>query len=282
MSAVVEAPSAPARPAGAHVPLRAYRAMAAAAFKSLLAYRLQFFLGLLGSMFLLLSLLYLWRTILREDGSALGFAWPDMKAYLLVGFVSGTVVSTYTDWRMALRIQDGAVAVDLTKPVDYQRARLAETLGFAAFEVVACVVVVTGALLVFGGVPVPPPDRLALFAVSMAAVVPLKFSVVYMSGLLCFWTQSYMGVNWARMALQQLFSGAMVPLVFFPDWLRLVAEVLPFQAMAYTPAMVYLGRLEGAELWWRLGAQLGWTVVLWWAARAAWRAASRRLTVHGG
>ncbi|WP_221655105.1 ABC transporter permease, partial [Actinotalea ferrariae] len=276
----------PAAPAGgqdpARVPLRAYRALAGVAFKSLVAYRLQFFLGLLGNLFLLLSLLYLWRTILREGQQPLGFTWPEMKAYLLVGFVSSTVVSTYSDWRMALRIQDGSVAVDLTKPVDYQRARLAETLGFAAFEVIACVIVAAGALAAFGGVPVPPPDRLALFCLSLLAVVPLKFAVVYMSGLLCFWTQSYMGVSWARLALQQLFSGAMVPLVFFPDWLRWIAEVLPFQAMAYTPAMLYLGRLEGAELWWRLGAQLGWTVLLWWAARAAWRAASRRLTVHGG
>ena len=64
--------------------------------------------------------------------------------------------------------------------------------------------------------------------------------------------------------------------------LQSAAEVLPFQAMAYTPAMLYLGRLEGGELWWRLGGQLGWAVLLWVAARAAWGAASRRLTVHGG
>ncbi|WP_220457974.1 MULTISPECIES: ABC-2 family transporter protein [unclassified Actinotalea] len=283
MSAAAADVVAPGRaPDGARVPLGAYRALAGTAFKSLLAYRLQFFLGLLGNLFLLLSLFYLWRTILREGQQPLGFTWPDMKAYLLIGFVSGTVVSTYTDWRMAQRIQDGSVAVDLTKPVDYQRARLAEALGFAAFELVACALVAVGALAVFGGVAVPPPGTLALFVVSILAVVPLKFTIVYMSGLLCFWTQSYMGVSWARLALQQLFSGAMVPLAFFPDWLRVIAEVLPFQAMAYTPAMLYLGRLEGAELWWRLGGQLGWTLLLWWAARAAWRAASRRLTVHGG
>lgn len=265
-----------------HVPLRAYRAMAEAAFKALLAYRLQFLLGLLGGMFLLLSLLYLWRTILTEGRAPFGFGWPQMQAYLLVAFIANTVVSTYTDWRMAMRIQDGSVAVDLTKPVDYQRARLAETLGFACFEIAALTVVASVALLLFGPVPWPDAGSAALFVLSMALVVPLKFSVVYMCGLLCFWTQNYMGINWARLALQQLFSGAMVPLVFFPGWLRTTAELLPFQAMAYTPAMIFLEQFDGAEAWRRIGLQAAWAVGLWVLARLAWRAASRRLTVHGG
>ena len=46
--------------------LRAYRALAATALKSLLAYRFQFFMGMLGSSFLLLTMRYLWRTILAN------------------------------------------------------------------------------------------------------------------------------------------------------------------------------------------------------------------------
>ena len=126
---------------------RAYRALAAAAFKSLIAYRLQFFLGLLGSIFALLSLLYLWRTILSGNRTLVGFSWPQMKAYLLVAYLANTVVSMYTDYRMAVRIREGLVAIDLTKPIDYQRARFAEALGFAAFEVPASLAVCGAAVL---------------------------------------------------------------------------------------------------------------------------------------
>ncbi len=261
---------------------RAYRALAGAAFKSLVAYRLQFFLGLLGTIFALLSLLYLWRTILQGNRSLVGFDWPQMKAYLLVAFLANTVVSMYTDYRMALRIREGLVAIDLTKPIDYQRARFAETLGFASFEIPASLAVCGIALLVFGGISVPPLPMLALFVLSMATVVPLKFALVYCTGLLCFWTHNYMGINWARTALMQLFSGALVPIAFFPVWLRWPAEALPFQGMVSTPALIFLDRLHGSELWWRLAVQLAWTVAFWYGARLAWGAASKRLTVHGG
>lgn len=260
----------------------AYRALAGAALRSLLAYRLQFLLGLLGGVFVLLSLLYLWRTIIEGGLRPAGLTWPQMKLYLLVGFLANTVVSTYTDWRMASRIRDGAVAIDLTKPVDYQRARFAEATGFAVIELGAGIAVCGLALLVFGGVPLPSGATAAVFVVSLLLIVPLKFSVVYLSTLLCFWTQNYMGVSWARLALMSLFSGALIPIALFPGWLQAIADALPFQAMASTPALIALDRLHGRELWRHLAAQAGWTVGLWYAARAAWTTSSRRLTVHGG
>lgn len=262
-------------------PLRAYRALSLTAFKSVLAYRFQFFMGILGSAFLLLTMLYLWRTILA-NGAQAGFSWPQMKAYLLVAFVANSVVSFYTDWRMAIRIRDGLVAIDLTKPIDYQRARFAEALGFAVFEYVSATAMVLVALLFFGGVPVPHGVHLVLFVVSMLLVMPLKFSIVYAVALLCFWTHNYMGINWARQAITNLMSGALIPLVFFPGWLHTLASVLPFQGMAYTPAILYLDRLSGRDALVAVLIQFAWTVALWFGASAAWRAASKRLTVHGG
>lgn len=262
-------------------PLRAYRALSATALKSVLAYRFQFFMGMLGSTFLLLTMLYLWRTILA-NGAQAGFSWPQMKAYLLVAFVANSVVSFYTDWRMAVRIRDGLVAVDLTKPIDYQRARFAEALGFAAFEYASGTMLVLLALLFFGGVPVPHGVHLVLFLVSMLLVMPLKFSIVYATALLCFWTHNYMGINWARLAITNLMSGVIIPLAFFPGWLHSLASVLPFQGMAYTPAILFLDRLSVRGAVVAVLVQLGWTIALWFAAAAAWRAASRRLTVHGG
>lgn len=263
-------------------PVRAYGAHAGAAFKSLIAYRMQFLLGLLGSIFALLSLLYLWRTILAGDRSLAGFDWQQMKAYLLVAFLSTTVVSMYADYRMAYRIREGLVAIDLTKPIDYQSARFAETVGFAIFEVGAGLVVAGMALLVFGGITLPPLPMLAMFVLSMAVVIPLKFALTYCTALLCFWTQNYMGINWARMALMQLFSGALVPIALMPVWLRWPAEVLPFQGMVSTPALIFLNRLHGADLWWAMVVQLGWTVAFWYGARLFWRTALKRLTVQGG
>ena len=269
-------------PAQRRPPLRAYRAMAGAALRSLLAYPMSFVFGLLATAFGTLAMLYLWQAVLANSGTVAGFDWPQMKAYILITFVVGSLVSSYTDYRMAGRIQEGEVALDLVKPVDYQGSRFAEAVGFAVYEAGTAVAVAAVALLVFGGIPVPAPGQLALAVVSAVLALPLRFAVVYATGLVTFWTHNYVGVQAGRIALVLLLSGGLVPLAFYPDWLRITASVLPFAGMAATPAMIYVGQLRGLPALGAIAVQLIWVVVLWWLTRALWEWASRKLTVHGG
>jgi ABC-2 type transport system permease protein len=261
--------------------LRAYRSSARMALRSLLAYQTSFLFGLLASAFAVLSMLYLWRSVLAA-GPRHGFGWPQMKAYLLVAFVAGSLVSSYTDYRMANRIRQGDVALDLVRPVDYQWVRFAESLGFAVYEAGTAIAVAVTAAVLFGGVPPPDPDTLGLFLLSALLVVPLRFGVVYASGLLVFWTQNYVGVQAARIALITLFSGALVPLAFLPGWLQAISVFLPFAGMASTPALLFSGLLHGSAATTAVAVQAAWSVGLWWLARAVWSTAARKLTVHGG
>ncbi|HET9516924.1 MAG TPA: ABC-2 family transporter protein [Actinoplanes sp.] len=261
--------------------MRPYLALVRATVRTTLAYRMNFVMSLFGLLFQLLALLAIWHAVIGA-GQVEGLTWPQMKTYLLVAFGTGAVVSLYADFRMAYRIQSGMVSVDLVRPVDYQTARFAETLGWVWIELVA-VAVTWGLAIAFTGPTVlPPAGQLALFAVSFAVVVPLKFLIVYVSGLTCFWTQNYMGVNWMRIAVVNLLSGALVPLAFFPGWLRTAAELSPFAGMTSTPALIAIGELRGAAAWQAIAVQLVWVAVLWVGARAAWRRAVRQLTVHGG
>ncbi|MBQ1062556.1 ABC-2 family transporter protein [Micromonospora sp. D75] len=261
--------------------MRAYRSMARMALKSLLAYQTSFLFGMLASAFGVLSMLYLWRSALAA-GPRQGFDWPQMKAYLLVAFVVGSLVSSYTDYRMANRIQQGDVAMDLVRPVDYQWSRLAESVGFAVYEAGTAIVVVLAAAAIFGGMSPPDRDTVPLFILSALLVLPLRFGIVYLSGLLVFWTQNYVGVQAARIALITLFSGALVPLAFLPEWMRVIATYLPFVGMASTPALLYTGSLDGSDATTAVLVQAAWAVALWWLARLMWSAAARKLTVHGG
>lgn len=262
--------------------MRAYVALARAQARAALAYRLSFVLSLFALMFQLFAMLAIW-TVLFSSGTALaGFDLPRMRAYLLVGFLSGVLVSQSADWRMAGRIQDGMIALDLTKPVDYQRARFAEVLGGVWTDVLAGLIVCAGVVLLTGPVPLPGPAGLALFAASMLVVVPLRFLLVYLSALACFYTQNYLGVLWARTAIVSVFSGALVPLTFYPQWLQSSAAVLPFASLASTPGLIFLGQVEGVAAARLIGLQLVWAVVLWFGARLIWRRAVQRITIHGG
>jgi ABC-2 type transport system permease protein len=261
--------------------VKPYGALARAQARSALAYPVNFVLGLGGLLFQLVALLAVWRVVL--SGGPLGsFGWPQMRAYLLVAFASGVLVGIDADFRMAYRIILGDVALDLVKPVDYQRARFAEAIGGAWIE--GAVVVLVGGVTValFGGLPWPGWGGIALFVLSMVLLLPLKFLIVYMCALACFWTQHYVGIQWARIALVNLFSGALIPLAYLPSWIAVAAKWSPFAGLTSTPGLILIGQAHGSEGLLLVGVQLFWVIALWAAARGLWGRALRQLTVNGG
>ncbi|GAB7046446.1 ABC transporter permease [Catenuloplanes indicus] len=262
--------------------MSAYAAVTRTAVRAILTYRLNFVLGFFGSVVQLLAMYAVWQALLAGRAEVGGLTWPQMKAYLMVVFLTGSLVSVVSDFEMADRIRDGMVALDLTKPLSYQAARFAETVGAAGLELCTAAVICLGYGMLAGPMAMPGGGMLALFAVSLLAVVPVKFLFSYLGSLACFWTQNYFGVLWARQTLVLLFSGALVPLGLMPSLLRDVAEVLPFVGVAATPARIFAGDVAGPAAVVLVLQQVLWGVALWLLARAAWRGALRRLTVHGG
>jgi ABC-2 type transport system permease protein len=74
----------------------------------------------------------------------------------------------------------------------------------------------------------------------------------------------------------------MIPLIYLPGWLSTVAEWSPFAGLVSTPALIFIGRVDGRHGLVLLAVQLVWVIVLWFGARLIWRSALRQLTVHGG
>lgn len=257
------------------------RAFATIALKRRLAYRTQWVLALvLGGGGMLVSMA-LWNDLL-SDGALSGYDWNAMRAYIIIGFVTATVVFGAADWHIADRILDGHIAIDLTKPVDFQRARAAEYVGSMISTVPTVVVGVTGAWLLFD--PPGPASATAglLTLLSFVLVFPLAFGITYLTVLVCFWTRRYLGVMWLREALLSFFSGMMIPLAFMPSWLQAVAWALPFPHFTATPAAIYLGHVDTAGALGLLAAEAAWAIGLWYLGRLVFRHAVKKVTVHGG
>jgi ABC-2 type transport system permease protein len=86
----------------------------------------------------------------------------------------------------------------------------------------------------------------------------------------------------AKYIVLELLTGALVPLSFFPDSLRRVTELLPFQAIGYVPVTIYMGQRTGAELWEALALQAFWGVALYGVGALLWATGVRRTSVQGG
>src|SRR5687768_14958078 len=113
---------------------RKYLSLARMTMQQSLAYRGMFLVNMCASIFFIVAMFYLWRAIYAGRQEIAGFTWDEMKAYLLIAFISNTLLSWYSETRISGLILDGQVAMDLLKPLDFQAARLWETLGTSVFE----------------------------------------------------------------------------------------------------------------------------------------------------
>jgi ABC-2 type transport system permease protein len=263
--------------------VKAYRAHARVALQSVIAYRASFLMSFAGSVFALFALLYLYQAVYAHKHALGTYSFAEMKMYMAIGFVLNAIVGSWIEFRMLSRIQEGEVANDLAKPIDYQGARFAEAVGATAAELVSALVVAAVVLVLFGGGALPAGWEAALlFVLSMLLVLPLKFAIIYAASLLAFWTGQFAGLWWTRQAVTNLFSGALIPIALFPGWLQTITNALPFKGIVYTPAAIYLGKVQGLEALRQVGLQALWMVGLWVGCRFAWRVAVRKLTVQGG
>ena len=260
-----------------------YIALAKSSLQGTLAYRGNVATSLASAFVGVMAKYYLWRAVFEGRGTLVGYTWDDMKAYLLVAHASEALLSWYSEIRISQRILTGEITTDLLRPVDFQTARLAESIGSSVVEGGITVFFLGALLVLFSGVPAPPSAvALAAFLVSCVIALLIKFCIIYIFCISCFWTSSSRGVAFARMAVTRLFSGALIPLSFFPGWLRRLSEALPFKGLVHVPANIYLGKIGAYEAWWAIGEQLVWVVVLWWTGRLLYRWGLRRVTIFGG
>lgn len=260
-----------------------YISIANRSLQNVLAFRSSYILTFASNFVNLIAIYFLWQGIYAGREELGGYTWDQMKTYLLVTFIANSFLSWYSETAISGKILDGSVAVDLLKPIDFQTARLAETLGRSILEGGISAVIIGAFMIITAGITIPSsPLVWMLFLVSLFTATIVKFGIVYLAALVCFWSTGSMGIVWARIAITNLLSGALVPLVFFPDWLEQLALVLPFQSIVHTPTMIFLEQIQTREMLLLIAVQLVWGAVLWVLGRGIWNWAVRQVTIHGG
>ena len=265
--------------------MRLYLEIARRGYRRYAAYPGATFAGAFTNTFFGFMLAYVFLAVYRVRDDVGGYSEADAVTFVwLTQAVLSVVASFGPSWsELALRVRSGDIVTDLRRPLDLQRALLAEDAGRALYQLFFRAVppFALGAL-VFDVVAPTDPARWLLFAVSVACAVVVSFGVRFLVNLSAFWLLDYRGGMTLAMVVSHLFSGLIVPLVFFPGWLEAVARALPFASMLQTPNDVFLGELRGAELAGALALQVAWAAALLVLGRAVLSAGTRKLVIQGG
>jgi ABC-2 type transport system permease protein len=128
----------------------------------------------------------------------------------------------------------------------------------------------------------PDATTLGAYSVSLVLAFLVGFYFEASVGMVGFWFLEVTSLLYIVMTLNFFISGHMLPLDFLPQpWAGLL-KMMPFQYMAYFPAVVFLGKVKGTELVFQLFAELFWAVFFFVLARGLFRLGLRRYSAFGG
>jgi len=246
-----------------------------------LQYRGAAFVSILG--FLVEPIVYLivWRTVTSQTGAINGYGVTEFTSYYIVW----TLVRVFNlalapgawDWW----VRSGRIANDLLHPVDPYHRNLAGMAGAKIVWIAAWVPVALFLGILFHPSLSPTPLQIVTFFAAAWIGYVIRFNILWVLGLVSFWTTRAEALVEVVIALELLLSGRLVPMAVMPEWVQRISAWMPFKWTFQFPIEVLIGQVPTAEIWRGLGMQLVWVAIGGAAILLVWRRALRRFTAVG-
>ena len=251
-----------------------------------LVYRGDFALGTLMRFLPIVTQIFLWGTIFETiSGRISGYSYHDFIAYYLLTMVARAFSSMPgLASGIATEIRDGSVKKYLIQPIDMIGFLLLNRL---AHKLIYYVVAIGPFALVFflcrSYFPsLPTGETVVAFAISLVMGFLLGFFLEAAIGLIGFWFLEVSSLLFVYMLFSFFFSGHMFPLDILPYPWNYVFESLPLQYLAYFPAAVWLGKIEGQSLVIALWIEAAWVLFFIVVCRIAFHRGVKRYSGYGG
>ena len=253
--------------------LPAYLQIANLWFQMAYMYRVNLAMELVGVLLKIFLLKVVWTAIYAGQPVVDGVELRHVISFVTLANLQMWLIAPMLAWHIQERIREGQIALDLARPVPFLGQLLANQVGTTAAFAPFVLLAVPLALVVGGLEPPASASAALLYLVSMVLAYLVTALLGMLMGLIGFWTLQTHGVLSIYDFVSLFFTGAMVPLWFFPPVLRQVADWLPFQAQAFIPLSLYTGQVPPQGIAGALGLQLVWVVVLFGSAWLVWQPA---------
>jgi ABC-2 type transport system permease protein len=283
-------PLAPPLPApGPLARLRKYLNIYRVSMIERLAYRGDFLLGTILRFFPVMTTILLWQAVytgVRASGheDVANFNEREMIAYLLLIHIS-RMFSSMPGLAAGITrdIRDGGLKKYLIQPLDmigYLLAyRAAHKTAYIATSFIPYVLLFWLCSGYFNGFP--DPLTFTAYVLSLLLGFLMGFFFETAMGMAGFWFLQVTSLLWVINTLNYFVSGQMFPLDLLEGWAPWL-QLLPFKYLAYFPAMVFLGKVQGPHLAQELLAATAWVVVLVLLSRWLYVRGLRHYSAYGG
>lgn len=282
-----EPPSSPNRGRGPLALASKYSRIFRIALIERMTYRGDFLFGTVLRFLPIVTTILLWRAVYEGSGQTElgGFQYREMVAYLLLTNISRMFSSMPgLAAGIAREVREGTLKRYLVQPLDLVGYLLASRIAHKVAYITMAFLPYAGLFYVCRGYfdGFPDATTLAAYALSLVLAFLVGFFFEATVGMVGFWFLEVTSILYIVMTLNYFISGHMLPLDLLPQPWATILKVLPFQYMAYFPAVIFLGKIQGWSLVMHLALELFWAVAFMILARVLYKAGLKRYSAFGG
>ncbi len=215
--------------------------------KQQLIYRSEFLLSIFGNLLYIYIQVFIWRALLTGGAPAQGgVGLPEMVTYVIISYLLSNLTRTQFTATFGQKVNRGDIAVDLIRPASIKNMLIAEQLSQNVCALLLTYLPVAVLSVFIWGMHLPVSSFHVLsFIVSVLLATAIRFYIDYIAGLCVFWTRNSVYTRQIVSGLFTVFSGAVIPLWFYPVWLRSIGEFLPFHLISF---ILNLGRSQNCAV----------------------------------
>jgi len=262
--------------------LSAYASFFAMMPKVFMAYQVWFWVGLVLNIISMAILVYFWRAIYNDASTISGLGLNQTLTYILLAFIFMPLTAIDLIWEIGSNLREGTIIHHLLRPINFQGMNYAQSLGTLVTRLILQIPMVVVAVLLFG---LRFPGDLATwlaFIVSAMLGFTVMFFFNWFLACLTFYTTEIWGLGVLIEGMNFFLSGALVPLVMMPEWVRSIVLSIPFAQALAVPVGLLTGITplsDAPRVWF---TQVLWILGMWLASSLFFRVAVRKITVQGG
>ncbi|WP_409273928.1 ABC transporter permease [Neobacillus sp. SCS-31] len=260
-----------------------YLEMVRMRFLMMLAYRTNYYTGILIYSINIGAYYFLWSAIYSGKESIQGLSVSQMTTYVAIAWMARAFYFNNLDREMALEIMEGKVAIELIRPYSYLGMKTMQGFGEGIFRLlffsVPGMVIVS---LIFPVKLIWDPAVWGLFAVSIFFSFLINTQINLLTGITTFFLYNNAGLIRAKRVVIDLFSGLLLPMSFFPGWAQEIMKYLPFQGISYIPSMIVTKGFSNGQALEAILQQAVWVLILLIPIIILWQLAKKQLVIQGG
>jgi len=262
--------------------MRAYLEIAKKSFSNGMAFRADFFLGLLNTMIMIFVSTAIWKALYGGNAEINGISFNVVVTNFVIGLSLSNAFNV-NDFMLANKVHSGDISTDLLKPLNINAAMMFETIGNNLFRLISRFIPSLLVSLIF--FRILPPVSAANLALMLIAVIfgfLILYYIGYIISALSFWFVNIWSFSTIKNVFIGVLAGTMLPLWFMPEWVLKIIQFTPFDVIYFAPIQIYLGQYDASNVLPVYLKQCVWVLLLYIAGRLLWAKGIKKLVVVGG